>query len=952
MSTNLRRSSGVAEAASPTRTPHLPRSRRLGVGAVVGAVLAATLAPASQATEPDATATNSAAATTDRFSNGTILDDFDDDIAFTAGVDADLAHVIVNDGEPLARPAQTEAEGMLRAEVAASGQGGVQRTFPAPMDLRSSAGVGFWYHGAGTGQDVTFRLHDDRAPDPGPEGWDLVWSDEFDGPAGSPPDSDIWGHQIGDGTAEGNLGWGNQERQYYTDDPANASLDGDGNLVIRVLEDDGAYSCYYGPCEFTSARLLTKDKHEFTYGRIEIRAKVPFGNGLWPAFWMMGTEYPQVPWPFSGEVDIMEHVGRLPDTVFGTLHGPGYSGGDGFGGSHVTADPVADDVHDFAIEWGPGYIGWDFDGFRFHEATPADVAPNDWVFDHAFFLLLNVAVGGNFGGPVDATFPQEMVVEHVRVYEAPDTAERFETTFTDDVVGWQLVEIPFTELERGANQPVGAPDNGLSLDEVWGYELLAPGPTTFHLDDVRAFTGGNGNDEVIVTNADDVGPGSLRDALDLVEDGGTVRFDPSLAGATLALASPLMIATNVTVDASDAPGFVVDAGGSMRIATISAGTNVRIDAMALTNGSHANAGGALLVNGALELVDVTLTGHAAGGAPDAFDAGGGAIYVSDGGTLALTEVTMTDNETSANGGAIWAGFNTEVSIGRSTFNGNAAGNVAGAVRTIGDLEVVNSTFSGNASAWHGSALFHTDGMATLASSTVTDNRAPAQDHAAVFVGTFTDANAALHLADNAIGDNAGPGCIALTEGAGTVTLTSQGGNVSDGTCGPGPGDEVVGGLGLGALTDNGGPTATHLPETGSPVVDAADDARCPATDQRGVPRPQGDGCDAGAVEREADVSEPTLDLDLAASTRCVAGKVFVVITARNDNAVEIDVEFAYNAGSKAFNDVTPGRFASHAFTTRASAIGAEAVTVRATAIIDGADAGLAESLDVPALSCT
>jgi beta-glucanase (GH16 family) len=174
--------------------------------------------------------------------------------------------------------------------------------------------------------------------------------------------------------------------------------------------------------------------------------KVPEGAGYWPAFWSLGTDIDEVPWPRAGEIDIMEFVGREPYEVFGTIHGPGYSGGQSYGNTISTfPDAVPEEFHTYAVEWGPGEIVWEFDGERYHEAVPGDVAPNDWVFDKPFFLLLNVAIGGNFGGPVaaDTVFPQQMLVDHVRVWGAPDTAERFEATFVDEVDGWQQVTIPF-----------------------------------------------------------------------------------------------------------------------------------------------------------------------------------------------------------------------------------------------------------------------------------------------------------------------------------------------------------------------------------------------------------------------------------------------------------------------------------------------------------------------------
>ena len=171
--------------------------------------------------------------------------------------------------------------------------------------------------------------------------------------------------------------------------------------------------CYYGPCEYTSARLLTKNRFEVAYGRVEARIKVPMGAGLWPAFWMLGTDIDQVNWPQTGEIDIMEFVGRLPNQVFGTLHGPGYSGGQSYGGIYDLSEPVADKYHVFAVEWQPDKIVWYIDGIQYFTATADDafLQGKQWVFNHPFFILMNVAVGGNFGGAVgaDTTFPQTHV---------------------------------------------------------------------------------------------------------------------------------------------------------------------------------------------------------------------------------------------------------------------------------------------------------------------------------------------------------------------------------------------------------------------------------------------------------------------------------------------------------------------------------------------------------------
>lgn len=249
--------------------------------------------------------------------------------------------------------------------------------------------------------------------------WKLAWSDEFNGAAGAPPDPKTWGHDLGDGTAAGIPGWGNNERETYTDSTANAATDGKGNLLITVRKADGTQTCYYGPCEYTSARLLTKDRYQIQYGRIEARIRVPGGVGLWPAFWMLGTDLGQVGWPRSGEIDVMEFVGRRPNEVLGTIHGPGYSGSSGFTKTLDLGKPVAAAFHTFAIDWRPGFIAWSVDGAVYLEARPADVAPNTWVFDKPFFMLLNVAVGGNLGGQVaqETVFPQSMAVDYIRLYE-------------------------------------------------------------------------------------------------------------------------------------------------------------------------------------------------------------------------------------------------------------------------------------------------------------------------------------------------------------------------------------------------------------------------------------------------------------------------------------------------------------------------------------------------------
>jgi len=254
-------------------------------------------------------------------------------------------------------------------------------------------------------------------PDGGaPKGWALAWSDEFEGPAGAPVDAARW---VAD---TGGQGWGNQERQYYTAGTENASLDGDGHLVITARAEPAstARGCWYGACRYTSARLITKGKFETTYGRFEARVRIPRGQGIWPAFWMLGADVDQVGWPRCGEIDVMENIGREPSLVHGTMHGPGYSGGGGIGGSYSLApEAVADNFHVFAVEWTPGQIRWLVDDREFRRSTPSDIPSGaGWVYDHPFFLLLDVAVGGVWpGDPTASTpLPQQMLVDYVRVY--------------------------------------------------------------------------------------------------------------------------------------------------------------------------------------------------------------------------------------------------------------------------------------------------------------------------------------------------------------------------------------------------------------------------------------------------------------------------------------------------------------------------------------------------------
>jgi beta-glucanase (GH16 family) len=250
--------------------------------------------------------------------------------------------------------------------------------------------------------------HPTPQPEWGRAGWELIWQDEFEG---EKVNLDNWLFNTGAS------GWGNNERQFYTDRPENARVE-DGLLVIEARQEE-----YLGS-KYTSARMITQYRHSWAYGRVEARMKLPTGQGIWSAFWMLGEDIDQVGWPACGEIDIMENIGE-PDTVYGTLHGPGYSAGDGVGLSYrYKGSALHEDFHVYAVEWSEGEIRWYLDDELFLVLTERDVF-GEWVYDHPFFIILNLAVGGTWPGYPDETmvFPQRLYVDYVRVYQRQQAAE-------------------------------------------------------------------------------------------------------------------------------------------------------------------------------------------------------------------------------------------------------------------------------------------------------------------------------------------------------------------------------------------------------------------------------------------------------------------------------------------------------------------------------------------------
>jgi beta-glucanase (GH16 family) len=251
-------------------------------------------------------------------------------------------------------------------------------------------------------------------PPPPATGYKLVWSDDFGGADGTSPDSSRWAYDIG------GSGWGNNELEYYTNRTQNAQIKS-GNLVITTQKE--TYTGADGVTRnYTSARLKTEGLFSQTYGRFEARIKIPAGQGMWPAFWMLGNDIATIGWPKCGEIDIMENIGKEPATVHGSLHGPSTTAST----SDFTAplslpagQNFADDFHLYAVEWEPGTVRFYLDATLYATDNQAQwPAGGTWAFDHPFFILLNVAVGGDWPGPPDATtvFPQQMLVDYVRVY--------------------------------------------------------------------------------------------------------------------------------------------------------------------------------------------------------------------------------------------------------------------------------------------------------------------------------------------------------------------------------------------------------------------------------------------------------------------------------------------------------------------------------------------------------
>lgn len=346
----------------------------------------------------------------------------------------------VKQGANLSRPEQDSVEGIWQLKLSGGKDQSATRNLRPVQDWNGAQKITFWYYGEGSGKDVQVKLLDSPTLQPSDQ-WKVTWSEEFNNAAGWQPSEDTWNFAV---IGTGN---GNSELQYYIDKPETVSTDGQGNLRIRADKALPGLKCWYGECKYTSARISTQNKYEVTYGRIEARLKIPAGQGFWPAFWMLGSNIGTAGWPGGGEIDIMEAVGKEPNSIHGSLHGPGYyfREGNHFTKAVTINEPVANAYHTYAIEKRPGEIVFFFDGKEYQKVTSRDIpAGTTWVMDQPFFIILNLAVGGAWPGSPneDTPFPSDLLVDYVRVYQPTQPQHQLTATFKEDFSGWKKIELP------------------------------------------------------------------------------------------------------------------------------------------------------------------------------------------------------------------------------------------------------------------------------------------------------------------------------------------------------------------------------------------------------------------------------------------------------------------------------------------------------------------------------
>jgi predicted outer membrane repeat protein len=436
-----------------------------------------------------------------------------------------------------------------------------------------------------------------------------------------------------------------------------------------------------------------------------------------------------------------------------------------------------------------------------------------------------------------------MLVDYVRLYQAKSKSTIFTATFKDDFSGWQKIEIPLSSFENDTGAFLDLGD----VDEI-AFRIPDQLSEPVMIDRIRLSC-----PDVMVENIADSGPGSLRNALNVVCSGGNVVFSPELADETITLTSGVLtLGKNVTIDGSNAPGLAISGGGSDRVFIIDPGTTAMIKHLKVADGFGWQLAGGILNNGKLTLDHVTLTNNIMATDAGTYWQGGGGIYTGQNGRLNLIDSTVSGNQAGWSGGGIYAFLNTTTTIVRSTISGNVSNDVGGAIRSLGNMTITNSTISGNtATGWHGGAIFMTDGDITINNSTIANNIAPDWGSSAIFIGNYDPSFVpTLTLVNTIISNNQWYACEKFASGN-EGNVVSLGHNLlQDDSCNPDETDQIESDALLGHLADNGGPTLTHALLTGSPAIDAGDDTFCPGIDQRGVIRPQGAHCDIGAYELE------------------------------------------------------------------------------------------------------
>jgi beta-glucanase (GH16 family) len=253
---------------------------------------------------------------------------------------------------------------------------------------------------------------------------ELLWEIDFTSPAVTEIDSSIWDYQNGDGTNFGIPGWGNQEKQWYQ--PENASIDDSGLTFTATKVSEPTQDCYYGKAEWTSTRIASRGLRHLQYGLLEITMKVPTGKGSWPAFWMLGEDIDDNPWPHCGEIDVVETRGNAAYELIGTIHGPSYFADNGKGKSIFLDEMLGERFRTYAVDWHEDRIDWYLDGEKYHSVTAADVPAGEWVFNKPHYMLLNLAIGGGFAGEVDPELTEaKLEIQSIRHFAVDGSGQFF-----------------------------------------------------------------------------------------------------------------------------------------------------------------------------------------------------------------------------------------------------------------------------------------------------------------------------------------------------------------------------------------------------------------------------------------------------------------------------------------------------------------------------------------------